>query len=99
MATIEELEARIKRLEDRLLGMNKRNEKLKAKGFETSQKIQQATREFAKANRVVSITRIAKMLDLSTTRVYVEFKALESAGVIENMGQGFGYLSKVYESK
>jgi ribosomal protein S25 len=100
MATIEELEQRIARIEARLVArFEAHNTEQKSRGQETSNKIQQAAREYAKANRVVSISKIAKQLDLSTTRVYQEFKGLESQGVIESIGKGFGYLSKIYEGK
>lgn len=96
MATVEELLARIERLEKAVYG---HRAEAVGKGLATSQKIQEFVKQFAKANRVVSVKEVARQMKLSEARIWHEYKSLAEQGVIENLGRGFGYLSKVYEGK
>lgn len=96
MATIEELEARIKALETRIYG---HNAEAKSKGVETSIRIQSAVREYAKRNRLVAVNKLAKQIGFSNTRVHHEMKILVDEGIVELLGRGVGYLSRIYEGK
>jgi len=96
MATIEELLARIERLEKAVYG---HRAEAVGKGVATSQKIHEFVKQYAKANRVVSVKEVAKQMKLSQARIWHEYKVLADQGVIENLGRGYGYLSKIYEGK
>jgi hypothetical protein len=96
MATIEELLARIERIEKTVY---KKQQPTSTKGLETSRKIHAFVKEYAKANRVVPVKAIARQMKLSEARVWSEFLHLTEDGVIESLGKGIGYISKVYESK
>ena len=96
MATIEELLNRIERLEKAVYG---HRAEAVTKGLATSQRIQEFVKQYAKTNRVISAKDIAKQMKLSQARIWHEYKALAEQGVIESLGHGYGYLSKVYESK